>query len=39
MEPISLIASGILFVLGAAFAVFLGVYSERLEARRHADTH
>lgn len=39
MEPITMIAAGILFLAGAAFAVFLGTYSERLEARRHAETH
>ena len=28
-----------ILLAGAAFAVFLGTYSERLEARRHAETH
>jgi len=38
-EPIALLAGGVLMVSGAAFAVFLGIYSERLEKRRHLETH
>lgn len=38
-EPVSLIAGAILLLGGGAFAVFLGVYSERLESARHSDQH
>lgn len=34
METISIVTGGIIFVLGSAFAVFLGLYSDRLEAQR-----
>jgi hypothetical protein len=37
--PIVLIFSGILLVSGAAFAIFLGVASSRIEAARHAEVH
>lgn len=35
MDPLALFAGSVLFVLGSAFAIFLGLYSERLEADRH----
>lgn len=34
MEPISIIAGAVLLIAGAAFAVFLGVSSDRNEAGR-----
>jgi hypothetical protein len=37
-EPIALLAGSVLLFGGAAFAVFLGVYSERLERSRHQET-
>lgn len=35
MDPIAIVTGGILLVLGAAFAVFLGVSSDRIESHRH----
>ncbi len=37
-EPIALLAGAVLLVGGGAFAIFLGMYSERLESSRHAET-
>ncbi len=37
-EPIALLAGAVLLLGGGAFAIFLGVYSERLEQARHAET-
>jgi vacuolar-type H+-ATPase subunit I/STV1 len=34
LSPIAVITGTILFVLGTAFAIFLGVSSERVEAAR-----
>ncbi|MGE3960722.1 MAG: hypothetical protein AB7F65_03470 [Dehalococcoidia bacterium] len=39
MDPLAMTAGAILFAVGSAFAIFLGIYSARLEARRHAETH
>lgn len=38
IEPIALLAGSVLLIGGGAFAVFLGVYSERLETKRHTET-
>ena len=38
IEPIALLAGSVLLFGGGAFAIFLGVYSERLETKRHAET-
>lgn len=37
MDPIAMIAGGILLVSGAVFALFLGISSDRIESRRHDD--
>jgi hypothetical protein len=39
LSPIALIASGVLLVAGAAFAIFLGVASNGIEAKRHNEAH
>ena len=38
MEPVTLITSGVLLVGGFGFALFLGIASTRIEARRHEET-
>ena len=37
-EPIALLAGAALLFSGGAFAVVLGMYSERLEVARHSET-
>jgi hypothetical protein len=34
MDPITMIAAGTLMILGAAFALFLGLASDRIERQR-----
>lgn len=37
MEPITIVTVSVLFAAGSVFAIFLGLYSERLESRRHRE--
>lgn len=39
MDPLALAASAALLIAGTAFAIFLGVASNGIEAKRHEETH
>ncbi|MCK9487517.1 MAG: hypothetical protein M0R73_12610 [Dehalococcoidia bacterium] len=38
MEPVTVITAGVLLVGGFAFALFLGIAADRIEAHRYDDS-